>query len=487
MFRYKNYQIYFLILGLLLILRSYHSFFNLSIGEHDWTFLSIGRSLFNGNLPYLEEWVLRGPFSFTFYAGAFFFKNYIFALKTFGIISVWISCIALFQISKKLYGYKASLFSSFGLAIAASSEESFLTSEVELFILPFISFFVYFAFENLTKPSKYNIIFAGIMISLATLMRPYLGVIAILGVLIFLYSEKNKLLNIFLYVISGLAPLLVLIILYSKNSNGLEVLWSSTISAHLAYPGGRPFLIGFFLFLDGFTLKQWYPVFILSLIVPFINKKISKESFFILFLLIVIIFLFLLTRKFSNYYILVALPLMFVIVSSFFNKNNNVSNKILISFIILSCLGPLINNFSEQIKLKYRPINKQIILYNHLKDIIKEDETIFSFDNGLYILLNKELPTKISHPSDLFRNYMLRAYFDDPNYNSELELNKIINKKPNYIIMLSIWSPKLPLSITKKINDNYEVVNFINKEEIKKINEINKNYLNKVTLYKLKL
>jgi hypothetical protein len=178
---------------------------------------------------------------------------------------------------------------------------------------------------------------------------------------------------------------------------------------------------------------------------------------------------------------------MFVIVSSFFNKNNNVSNKILISFIILSCLGPLINNFSEQIKLKYRPINKQIILYNHLKDIIKEDETIFSFDNGLYILLNKELPTKISHPSDLFRNYMLRAYFDDPNYNSELELNKIINKKPNYIIMLSIWSPKLPLSITKKINDNYEVVNFINKEEIKKINEINKNYLNKVTLYKLKL
>ena len=142
MSRYKDYQIYFLILVLLLLLRSYHSFFNLSIGEHDWTFLSIGRSLFNGNLPYLEEWVLRGPFAFIFYASAFFFKNYILALKIFGIISVWISCIALFQISKKLFGYTASLFSSFGLAIVASSEESFLNSEVELFILPFI--FIYF-------------------------------------------------------------------------------------------------------------------------------------------------------------------------------------------------------------------------------------------------------------------------------------------------------------------------------------------------------
>lgn len=487
MSRYKDYQIYFLILVLLLLLRSYHSFFNLSIGEHDWTFLSMGRSLFNGNLPYLEEWVLRGPFAFIFYACAFFFENYILALKIFGIISVWISCVALFQISKKLFGYTASLFSSFGLAIAASSEESFLNSEVELFILPFISLFVYFAFENLTKPKKHNIVFAGIMISLATLMRPYLGVIALFGAIIFLYSKKNKLLNIFLYVISGLVPLLLLIILYSKNTNGIEVLWSSTVSAHLAYPGGRPFLIGFFEFLDGFTLKQWYPVFILSLIVPFINKKISKELFIILFLLITIIFLFLLTRKFSDYYILVALPLMFVIVSSFFDDSNNVSKKILISFFILSFLAPLINNFSEQIKLKYRPINKTNILYNYLKNIIKEDETIFSFDNGLYILLNKELPTKISHPSDLFRDYMLRAYYDDPNYNTELEFSKILNKKPNYIIMLSIWSSKLPISITNKINDNYEVINFINKEEMIKIKKINRNYLKNVTLYKLKL
>ena len=44
------------------------SFFNLSVGEHDWTFLLVGRSLYDGNLPFIESWNMTGPVAFIFYA-----------------------------------------------------------------------------------------------------------------------------------------------------------------------------------------------------------------------------------------------------------------------------------------------------------------------------------------------------------------------------------------------------------------------------------
>ena len=73
--------IYLSLFFFLIFLRSYHSFFDLSVGEHTWTWLSVGKSLFNGKLPFIEEWVLRGPFTFVFYALPFLFENYIIALK----------------------------------------------------------------------------------------------------------------------------------------------------------------------------------------------------------------------------------------------------------------------------------------------------------------------------------------------------------------------------------------------------------------------
>ena len=173
--------IYLSLLFFLFFLRSYHSFFDLSVGEHTWTWLSVGKSLFNGNLPFIEEWVLRGPFTFVFYALPFLFENYIIALKFLAIISLWISSIALFKISKRLYGKEAAIFSSFGFLLITSSETSFLSVEPELFILPFLSFYIYFLFKDLINPKTNSIILAGILISLATLMRPNLGIIAFFG------------------------------------------------------------------------------------------------------------------------------------------------------------------------------------------------------------------------------------------------------------------------------------------------------------------
>ena len=148
-------------------------------------------------------------------------------------------------------------------------------------------------------------------------------------------------------------------------------------------------------------------------------------------------------------------------------------------------MGPLINNLTSQIKLKYRPINKTIVLGEYIKKIIKEDETIFSFDNGLYLLLNKKIPTRVAHPATIFRYHVLRAFYGDPNYNTEMELTKIFDKNPDYIIMLQIWENQLPHSIKNRIGSDYTLVEFINEKEKNKLKKVNRNYLSTTTLYKL--
>ena len=62
------------------------------------------------------------------------------------------------------------------------------------------------------------------MISLATLMRTNLGIVAFFACFIYLFSENIKFLNLIIYIISGLVPLLITIILYLNVPNGLEIL-----------------------------------------------------------------------------------------------------------------------------------------------------------------------------------------------------------------------------------------------------------------------
>ena len=100
-------------------------------------------------------------------------------------------------------------------------------------------------------------------------------------------------------------------------------------------------------------------------------------------------------------------------------------------------------------------------------------------------MLNKKIPTRIAHPSNIFRYYVLRAFYGDPNYNTEMELTKILDKNPDYIIMLEIWENRLPNSIKNRMRSDYTLVEFINEKEKNKLKKINRNYLSTTTLYRL--
>lgn len=202
-------------------------------------------------------------------------------------------------------------------------------------------------------------------------------------------------------------------------------------------------------------------------------------------IIFLIIFVFLLSRDYSNYHIIPVLPLVCLLASSIFDRTNNISNYTKFIMVILSCLGLFINNISEQIKINYSPHNKTIILSNFLKKIIKKEDTVFSLDNGIYLLLDKKYPTKIIHPSLLFQHYILSAYFNDVNHHTNKELNDILSKKPTYIVMLDKWEKSLPELVFIRISRDYKLMTFIDPESKSNLKKVNKEYLNTVKLYKI--
>lgn len=480
----KNYLIYSYLLLFIVLLRFQHSFLGLSISEHDWTFLSLGKSFIDGNLPYTRAYDLRGPLTYIIYSVPLLFQDYIFFLKLFGIISLWIASIACFLTSKNLFGNKSAIFSAFSFALVSSSEKTFLMTEVEIFMLPLIAIFILFILSNVENPKKVNLAVAALAICFASLIKSYLVLIGILGCSIVLMSQKNKIFNLLIYIIAGLIPIFLLLLTYAKIPYGLELLWNSMYSTTAAYTGNRSLLLGYFQFFEQMPLKPWFPIFLTSLIAVFLNKKVFKEKVFMFLSIIIIIISFLLSRKYTDYHILTTLPLVSIMASSFFDNNNNFSKRIQIAFVFICCLGPLIKNFSEQIKINYQPINKTIILSKYLKNIIKKKDSIFSLDNGLYLLLDKEYPTKIYHPSNIFRYPVLRAYYNDRNFTTENELKNILNKKPDYIIMLDIWKDKLGAETVNYIYNYYTQIDFITDEELLNLKKVNREYLKSITLYK---
>ena len=66
-----------------------------------------------------------------------------------------------------------------------------------------------------------------------------------------------------------------------------------------------------------------------------------------------------------------------------------------------------------------------------------------------------------------------------------MELTKIFDKNPDYLIMLEIWENRLPNSIKDRIRSDYTLVEFINEKEKNKLKKVNRNYLSTTTLYKL--
>jgi hypothetical protein len=431
--KYKEpFLIFFLLLPLsffILFLFSNYYYF-LPLGNNEASHLLVARSVFYGNLPYIEHFDPRGPLLYYIYAISFFFPDFLVGFYILNYLVIFLSCLISYKIGVNLYSKKSGIFSCLFSGLILSQGYN-----PENLIFLFLYLFIYFTILKLDNFKISSPIFAGVFVSCATLIRFNISVLAIIGFLFFLTQSKKKILYTATYVISGLIPLLILIILYSHETDGLKIFWNSTFAYSINLPQGRPFYIGIYQLMDSFVTLAWSSLFILSILSFFIQKQGKKIMFFLLIFFLFSFFSVLLARKFNDHYFLVSSPFLIVAGSSIINNKILQSKKIITIIFIICFTNPLLENFYNKIKLYYRPGNFSFFLSELLRNHIKPDENIFSSINGVYLHMNKKNFLKLVDASHFNNN---RHYNYESVYAKKItfldEFNNVLVQEPNFLI-----------------------------------------------------
>ena len=151
-------------------------------------------------------------------------------------------------------------------------------------------------------------------------------------------------------------------------------------------------------------------------------------------------------HQFNNFY-----PYLLLLIASILRnidiKNNTIKNQILI--IVFCSIIPVLLSSSIAIIKNYKIFfntEKKLYSYNfnntdknndavgYLKNLIKTEEKIFAYDHFFYLKLDKKLPSKIIHPTTLWRIGIYKN-INGVEDTTEKEFEKIISKEPDWLII----------------------------------------------------
>ena len=433
----------------------------LPLGPNESSHLNVAKSVYNGIPPYIEHFDARGPIFFYFLSLSFFFQNFLVGFHILYFVITFISGLTCFIICEKLYGKNSALF-----AFVASVFLLNQSQHAENLIFLFLSGFIYFAFQSIKEESYINPFFSGVFMSLAVLTRFNISILAILGLIYFLTESKKKYQQTFVYILSGLLPLLIILFIYYLHDNGLQIFYNSTVIYHLNLTQGRPFYIGIYQLLELLSTMPWISIFVLSIFAIFFHKKINSKNLYLFLFLIASIFATLLARKYNPHYLLVSGPFLVVLCSSIIDKKILQNNK-LISIIFLITLIPLlISNIFWKAKYFYKPQNFSYFLSNILKSQINEKDKIFTPINGVYLYLNKKNFLRIVDDSHFNRWYNYESIYGyKVSFLDEFKFALI--QKPKYLIFdKNFRDQDFFRDVMKLIGQDYEIYDFYNKDTL---------------------
>jgi hypothetical protein len=408
------------------------------------------------------------------------------------MLSLLISSIIFFKTSLRFTNLFGAFFSTIGLIIFCSIS-TINSIQVEHYVLPFMCMFLYFIFlsyKNLGDKSK-NAFLAGFAISLATLIRPNLGLVALAGGAIFLLPKKKKLFNFIMYVFGGFLPLILLVFQYSRNIANLKLLWDSTITAHLNLHGGRPIYYGLYQFLERFINNgSWSILIIVVLIIvlsKILKKKYKDDCLFIFIIFFTIFLSFILSRKFNDHYLIPMFPCLLIICSSVFNQSYFKKKNYVLFYFLLIFSQALLSNFNQKLQLIYKPQNQQEILGSLLKDKIKNTDKIFSTEVGLYLYLNKVNLLRIVDSTHFSREYNYASVFGNQDMKFSNEFEKVLKKETDFLIIRKeFYKENFFKDIKDQLKNKYYLYEFYDEANTANYKKNIKKYIEGIDVYKLR-
>lgn len=238
-------------------------FFRDYIDRDESTFILLGQSWVDGQLPYMELWDLKPPLTYAFFAIiiSFFGKSFL-AIRFFGTLLVVITAFFTFKISLKITTKKTAFWASFSTVLLLSlfgSLQGVMSEHIcMVFFMPALYLLI-------SKKERYWFLISGILMGITVMVKLNMAYpILILGLFLcyelFQTRDTKRVWNILLYGIGILTVILITIYPYYIIGEQM-VWWKSVVLAPLEYTEARRLsifrLAPTFLLVGGFFFLSW--------------------------------------------------------------------------------------------------------------------------------------------------------------------------------------------------------------------------------------
>lgn len=434
--------------GILLMLFLYAFFVRLPFFFRDYidrdesTFILMGQSWVDGNLPFIELWDIKPPLTFFFFAvPIYLFGKSFIAIRLMGVFFVTVSSFYTYKFTLANNSKRTALF--IGLLTVAlqsmfGSLQGVMSEHISMaFLVP--------AIWMLTKKDLpfWGFLVTGLLIGCALMVKLNLAYVGLFIGLTIIYSEyqKNKTLSTLLKpILYGLGIILVIVLTflpYYFNDLG-ELWWKSVIKAPLAYADARQY--------SSIKLLLYLLPFVAILIIGWQKKVLTYKNQSALLLSIATLgtlLAFFKSGRVNGHYLLLIysfiLPLLAFIISKLV-KYSFSRAPLFVSFLFL--LIPIESYLEYNAVIKNKIENTTF--YNgegftvpnyFIKNKLDKEKVLYLEYHIGYWVMGVNPPTKsATQPSNILKDEMFFAY-NNPRNTAEDELQYILEDfKPNYII-----------------------------------------------------
>lgn len=457
----------FLSFLLLSILVRLPTFFTAVINWDESTFILMGQSFLEGYLPYASVWDIKPPLVFVFF-GIFALGKNIVLVRLWGALCVAVTAFFIFLIAKVVFNFRTGIIGgmlfTFWISLNTFGQPTMSEHVAAVFLLA--SIFVIVS----SKLSIKSVFLCGVLISIATMIRlnlAYVGVFMGGYIFIKLLIEKRSLklsfYRSFPYVLGIMSVVFITIFPYLFK-NQFNLWWQNVIVAPLSYASSQESFrqillehlsnIGESMNLD----KVSFSIVLVNAVVWFcyyfgLNAVVSRWKNFSQLTKNHIYFLLLCTVavviSISNggaayaHYLIQLAPLVIIfsafilgIIFKLIPRTLALLNLIvIISLFLIPVVAGYASIFHRISKGKSLYKGDAFVITDYLKNANPNKEPIFLMDNHLvYWLGDYSLPSKMAHPSNIGKEYLLKDFYNDQTASTYLEMKKILDQKPKFIV-----------------------------------------------------
>jgi hypothetical protein len=430
-------------------------FFQSVIDWDESTFILMGQSILDGNLPYVELWDNKPPLAFVpFAVFIWLFGDSIVGVRIAGAICLSVAAFLTHLIAGHLWGRLAGFLSGAMTIVFVSLAPLGQATMSEILALVPLMGALAITVRYGMAPKK--LFFVGFLISIAALVRLNLAYLAVVMGLFILFkqllSEKRLPVGkLALYVVGGLVPIALVCLPYVLGGH-LETLITSAVVAPLQYSVSQNSAADSFIFhiKTGFGVGNallWVG-FLAGIGMCTVNwtnySNSQKQGIFLIAAFFLGTALSIINTGSAFYHHLIQIVSLLSLPAGLFYASlfsHRYKKGIVIVFAILMTISflPVLRAYKTFAwNLLYnRPLmlDEGYRLAAYLKDANSEGKPVYLMDRHIAYWLTgtKPIIKIVTHPDNIGRPYLIKV-LEGPDASTETEMKKIITQMPMFIV-----------------------------------------------------